>query len=214
MSCNPVPSTVPIPPLLANQLAESALGYRETTGNFFLLGTLAPTPYGPHVILGPFLDTDPLPEPLCQDIQNGIRGCFGPYRGEGPNPGALIVNRITIETLNPDGSAGPTKSFSAMGLDTLWWKRSALEKFAVSYYAQMYGGAYSDRLIEAFEDDPLQMIGHLPGTEYLDIDLDTSWGVAVLVSGFDTANPLAPVLTRALLPNGEWKQLRDLVLPA
>ncbi len=185
MSCNPIPTNVSPPPLLEKQLKEAAKGWSETEGRFYLLGTLKPAPHGAHVILGPFLEDEPLPEPLCQDIQNGIRECFGPYDGTGPNPKALVVNHITIDTLLPGGvGAGPSKEFPAKGLDTLWWKRSALEKFAFPYYVQMYGQKYVDRLMEEFEADPLQVIGHLPGTEYLAIDLDVSWGVAVLISGF------------------------------
>lgn len=157
-------------PSLLRRLAEAADGFRDKHETFYLVAKLTADDHGNHEVRGPFKKSEDLPPDLCQDIGEG-RGWFGPFQGKGPKEGTLLVEEMDLALKTAGESPEHSnKKIPAHRFDCLAWSRSALEKFLVPYYARMYGGAYVDRLLTEFEADPLQMVGHLPGTEYEQVD--------------------------------------------
>jgi hypothetical protein len=217
MPCNhPNAWTRELDPALLRRLAEAADGFRNKKQRYFLVGGLKPGHGGSHEVHGPYEKSDELPQHLCDDIAQGKRGWFGPFEGQGPSATALLIDEMDIRVKHPNGEQEqPVMGFPAHRFDLLVWSRSAIEKFLVPYYARMYGGAYVDRLLAVYDAEPLQIIGHLPGTEYEQIDqrlrgdelvvggLQPGVAVAVKMSG-----KLTPGFTMtALLPNGGERSL-------
>lgn len=206
-----------LPPSLVRRLAEAADGFRHRKKRYFFVARLLPDVGGTHELHGPYEKSQDVPDALCAEITSGIRGWFGPFEADGPSLTARVIHEMDIRTKKSDNSDGePIPGFQAHRLDALFWSRSVLEKFAVPYYARMYGGAYVDKLLAQFDAEPLQLAGHLPGTEYENFDLPASIGEGL--APLPVLSPGIAVVFRsiglregpqgsALLPNGDWKDL-------
>ncbi len=102
---------------------------------------------------------------------------FGPYDTKDSKVPKVVIKRIeviledpneegkekivVIETL-PTDSEDPNKQ----PFDAMFWSLSALEKFAVPYYARLHGGKYADQVVTDFTADDFFLTAHRPGTEY------------------------------------------------
>lgn len=219
MPCNPDQMLKrAIRPSLARRLAEAADGFRHKHEKYFFVAKFEPEADGRnHLIAGPFKTPAEVPEELCTEITAGHRGWFGPFQGEQTPSTALLIHEMDISTMRPgETDVSQVRSVPARRFDCLFWSRSALEKFAVPYYARMYGGEYVNKLLKEFESDSFQMVAHLPGTEYEELsaaprvpgDKDDGQPLPPGIAAFIRLDTLReePIVT-ALLPDGSLRML-------
>ena len=94
-------------------------------------------------------------------------GVFGPYATE-PVPGVEAraepeVLDVTVRVKLADGST-QTRVFGGKEFDALFWTRSAMDKFAIPYYAGALGLDHAVRLSGEFSGEGVYMAAHMPDT--------------------------------------------------
>jgi hypothetical protein len=116
---------------------------------------------------------------------------FGPFSTapvEGFNVGgdnSFNVANVYLTTQPPlpflpsPAPPGVSIELSAGGVDAVFFSLPALEKFAVPYYAGIYGPEFAQTMLDAFSNAKVGLMVHLPWSEYVlewqvgDIDLGT-----------------------------------------
>jgi hypothetical protein len=152
-----------IPASLIRRLGEAADGFRGSSDAYYLVA-LKPDAYGHHKVFGPYVAM-PSASDLPKETSSEDFGWFGPVR----TPATISRPTFTIEKLDLRTSKTtlPTNvTIDGPDFDCLFYSLSAVEKFAIPYYARMYGGDYVNKLLASFRKSNLHLMGHLPGTEY------------------------------------------------
>jgi hypothetical protein len=199
MAIQNYPWTREIPATLIRRLGEAADGCRGTPGAYYL-ASLAPDKYGNHKIFGPYPTTTA--DSLPRDASKGEWGWFGPVRTPAYSP-TYTIETIDIGTSKPGG----TVNLMGPDFDCLFYSLSAVEKFAVPYYARMFGGDYVTRLLAAFRSSNLHLMGHLPRSEYQKLGVDASSDAALSFPG------IAAVIRIETAANGEDDVVVEPILP-
>lgn len=88
-------------------------------------------------------------------------GLFGPYQTPAIPSRRPAVARVTIELVD-----GRRVTLPIEKADTLFLSPSALEKFAIPYYAALGDLELAMKIRRTFEDDNVVLLCHGPNTEY------------------------------------------------
>jgi len=70
---------------------------------------------------------------------------------------------VTVRVKLADGST-QTRVFGGKEFDALFWTRSAMDKFAIPYYAGALGLDHAVRLSGEFSGEGVYMAAHMPDT--------------------------------------------------
>lgn len=99
------------------------------------------------------------------DVEYGI---FGPFA-----PGPRRLERITVGSIivHPQrgGEQLPPVEIRGDKYDALFYSEEAVRKFVVPYYAHVIGPEYATAVLDAFNDAPFALMGHLPWSEEVDL---------------------------------------------
>ena len=169
---------------LARRLAEAADGYRNI-GEVNFLARYEPDGEKLFDLSEAYPEqyTDPNDQRLKERDREKVNKLgkeydwFGPFDTRDTKLAKVIIKRIEVIVVDPEGDGEektvviptlPTASNNPedQPFDTIFWSLSALEKFAVPYYARLNGGKYADQVVTDFTADDFFLMGHRPGTEY------------------------------------------------
>jgi hypothetical protein len=139
-------------------------------------------------------------------------GVFGPFSSTfaAPTQGQATVTTMVLNTSDGGLVDIPTAGFSPPPgitppppeFDALFFTADAVAKFALAYYSGIYGNGFGREVLTQFQSAHLALMGHLPWSEYTDIqELSTSGGK--VVSGI-------PVL---LHPDGQGGYRKEPIYP-
>ena len=154
--------TKEIPATLIRRLGEAADGFRGR-GKAYYVVKLEPDTDGNHEVDGPYEKKEDIAGTVVgAEVTSGVRGLFGPIlTGPLGVPKAVTITKIDIST------AAAKKELTGKDFgDCMFYSVSAIEKFAIPYYARMFGGDYVKRLHDSVTKDDFLLMVHLPGTEY------------------------------------------------
>jgi hypothetical protein len=109
-------------------------------------------------------------------------GVFGPFNSTfiTPTPGQPTVSTITITTSDNGTVTIPSPGFiPSPGItppppefDALFFTPEAVAKFALPYYSEVYSNGFGNEVLTQFQSAKLALMGHMPWSEYTDIDPD------------------------------------------
>jgi hypothetical protein len=88
-------------------------------------------------------------------------GLFGPYQTPAIPSRRPVIARVTVELADGRNVTLPIEK-----ADTLFLSPSALEKFAIPYYAALGDLELAMKIRRTFEDDNVVLLCHGPNTEY------------------------------------------------
>lgn len=148
-----------LPASLIRRLGEAADGFRGKGEAYFVV-TIMPDADGYHAVSGPYRKESDVSKAIEGELAAGSAGWFGPILTPLSKTPPCPIREFNVSTCL-GGVTIPRERF-----DCLFYSISAVEKFAIPYYARMYGGDYVKELHRKFEASDLQLMGHLPGTEY------------------------------------------------
>lgn len=179
----------PISAALARRLAEAADGYRNIGEVNFLaryepdkvkLFDLSRAYPAKHTNPG---DLDPEDR---MKLNHPDYDWFGPYDTKDSVVPKLTITRIVVWVMGEGEEerpieipTRPSPDPEKKPFDALFWSLSAVEKFAVPYYARLHGGKYADQVVTDFIADDFFLTGHRPGTEYGNPASPFLWGLRV-----------------------------------
>lgn len=167
---------------LAMALAQAALGFPGT--DMYFVANYEPNASGSFDIAGAFFAWPP-PDPSDQKrVDDGTAGWFGPYSNTilPVNEGQETVGQMQITPQAPTGGGGqaftlypiqfpgftvpPGDTAFPGPFDAAFLSAAAIQKFAVPYYAALYGAAYALTLQQQFNTSDLALMVHMPWSEY------------------------------------------------
>ena len=121
-------------------LAETADGVRTGRDVYFVADYRFP-----HHVTGPFA-TRAAADRVRSD-SGATFGVFGPYRtaADPVSDSATRVVRVTVVTENARGTR-QTIEIDPSVVDALFFTQSAVDKFVIPYYSELYGPQYATRL--------------------------------------------------------------------
>lgn len=138
-------------------------------------------------------------------------GIFGPFRSTfaAPVKGQATVTRMTLHTSDDGRVDIPTAGFAPPdGLtpappefDALFFTADAVAKFALTYYSGIYGNGFGREVLTQFQASHLALMGHLPWSEYTDIEELT------------THNAFAHGIPVVLHPDGQGGYRKQPIVP-
>ncbi|HYR12060.1 MAG TPA: hypothetical protein VEQ60_30020 [Longimicrobium sp.] len=205
----PSPWAKEIPATLIRRLGEAADGFRGK-GKAYYVVSLTPDAHGNHEVLGPYAKKKDVPAKVAAQVKSGMRGWFGPIHTPGPSPAStsdIVITDLVLSTRGPGSTTGKV-TIEGSKFDCLFYSISAIEKFAIPYYARMFGGDYVKRLHESVTADNFLLMGHLPGTEYQNpapgaaapMEEPCSPGIAVVIRSDPSTNGGDGVVVAPILP--------------
>lgn len=198
--------------MLARALAEAAAGYPGSSDTVYFTASYTQVPDAVADANNNFSGIFNIqPWPSYTDAANNLKpgyGVFGPFQSTFPpaRAGQDTVTSVGVRTSQGPGFTMPPAGAAGAQLqyDALFLTGAAVLKFAVPYYSRVYSLRYAQQVLEEFQASPLALMGHMPWSEYTDLD-DTGsnqpvvthpLGIPVMVHPDGQGGHVRPILPR------------------
>lgn len=157
----------PVSAVVAKRLAAAADGFRHGRPMYFVSGFRDPA--GLQRFEGEEGRAAAERARLDREAKGGGEkfGVFGPYVTEplpaaDARPGPEVLD-VTVRVRLADGSTR-TRVLGGSEFDSIFWTRSAVDKFVIPYYAGAQGLPYANQVSEDFSAEDVYMLAHMPDT--------------------------------------------------
>lgn len=166
----------PITPMLARALAQAAASAYAPEADFYVVARYEPLDGVPD----PFDVQKPSSLQRAETRQRELGeayGIFGPFKnangGLTPRDGQAKVSRLKVHL---------TRGFEPVTIpgtefDALFYSIQAVEKFVLPYYEQVYSPLFAQHVLDNFYNAELALMGHLPWSEYVEVNPGNNTGV-------------------------------------
>lgn len=153
--------------MLLRRLAEAADGHRNREAWF----VARYSPVGDTCMdvfdLSPHASEEEARAALAEKEFPDDYGVFGPYLTDDGTRPTFRIHDIEIRLRHSrTGQLQRPLRIEGHRFDALFYSLSALEKFAIPYYARLHGPAYAEQMRRDFLAKDFYLMGHLPLTEY------------------------------------------------